>query len=69
VKRSKLLSLSLISSGFVMVIAFQNCSKVGFVESASLALKAAGRYRGVDHNFLQYRERGLDRWVVGRDPG
>jgi hypothetical protein len=52
-----------------MVIAFQNCSKVGFVESASLALKDEGRDPGVDPNFDPDRDPGLDPSGDVRDPG
>ena len=49
VKRSKLMSLSLLTSGLVMVVAFQNCSKVGFSETANLASKTdTGRDPGID---------------------
>lgn len=48
-KSSKVASLSLLAGSFVLVMAFQNCAKVGFTESALLASKTEdGRDPGFD---------------------
>lgn len=48
-KSSKIASLSLLAGSFVLVLAFQNCAKVGFTESALLASKTEdGRDPGYD---------------------
>jgi hypothetical protein len=65
------MSLALVSSGFVMILAFQNCSRVGFTESALLASKTGdGRDPGFDPTLDPSRDPGLDPSLTDdRDPG
>ncbi|MFS4460218.1 hypothetical protein [Bdellovibrio sp. HCB2-146] len=69
--KAKLSTAFLLCSSFVLIIAFQNCSKVGFTESqiASLKNTGDGRNPGDDPLGVNGRDPGDDPDADERDPG
>lgn len=71
-KRSTMKSLCLFLFGTLLIIAFQNCSRVGFQQADIASLKTGdGRDPGVDPNSIDDRESGEDPTGKDddRDPG